>query len=183
MVETDNELIRQSCWDGGLAFERLVRRWERPLGALLVKLGGPSSEVDDLRQEVFLRVYESRNRYKAKGAFSTWLYRIALNLVRDRARRKAARTPKGPVVHLQVSSDPGRELTRQEIGQAVGEALETLPESLREALVLKHYGELTFDGVAKVLNEPVTTIKSRIHRALEQLGSELRRRGLDEGVA
>ena len=70
------------------AFEQLVRRWEGPTGRILTRLAVSGADVDDLCQEVFLRVLGARGRYRASGAFSTWLYRIALNVARSAARRR-----------------------------------------------------------------------------------------------
>lgn len=83
MNTSDHELMRR-CRDGDMAaFEELVRRWEGPVARILARLGQPSSEAEDLAQEVFLRVLDARGRYRACGAFSTWLYRITLNVARS----------------------------------------------------------------------------------------------------
>src|SRR5262245_33544001 len=93
MVPSDAELMR--CWQRGdlAAFEVLVRRWQKPVARFLFHVAGSGSPgrlnaVDDLCQETFLRMYQSGARYREQGTFSTWLYRIALNVARDAGRKR-----------------------------------------------------------------------------------------------
>lgn len=182
MNDSDHELMRR-CREGDpAAFEQLVRRWEGPLGRILARMTDAGTEVDDLCQEVFLRVLNARGRYRASGAFSTWLYRIALNVARDAARRRRRRRWRPLDNHEPVSpqAEPPESLGRDDLARRVQEALAALPAKLREPLVLRHFGELTFAEIAVVVGQPASTIKSRTRAALEKLRSELRRRGIDE---
>src|SRR6516225_1613443 len=92
MGSDDAELIAR--WQRGevAAFEGLVRRWQQPVARFIFRLVGRVEPVNDLCQEVFLRVYQAGGRYRERGRFSTWLYRVALNVVRDYARRRGGRT-------------------------------------------------------------------------------------------
>jgi RNA polymerase sigma-70 factor (ECF subfamily) len=174
----DAELIRR--WQGGdpSAFEDLVRRWEQPVASFLARLVGRSEQVKDLCQEVFLKVYLARLRYRERGAFATWLYRIALNVARD-ANRRRHRAPES----LQDREPPANGVPaetryeRQELAQAVTAALAELPSPLREVLVLRHYEDMSFEDMGRLLRTPASTLKSRfavalnrIRRHLEQLG-------------
>jgi RNA polymerase sigma-70 factor, ECF subfamily len=166
----DAELVRR--WQDGdpAAFEALVRRWQRPVARFLARLLGPSGPVPDLCQEVFLRVHLHRDRYRAQGCFSTWLYSIALNLARDSARRSARKPVALPDEGLAASSPPAeRAWERRELGEAVDLALDRLPLPLREVLVLRHYQGLSFEDMARLLGTPASTLKSRFAVALRRM--------------
>lgn len=181
MSETDHELMERWRHGDAAAFETLVRRWEGRLGRMLRPLVGCTDDVDDLCQEVFLRVHTARNRYRPQGAFSTWLYSIALNLARDRARRRRwLSEPLGNHQPQAPAGEPQRRTHQQELAEKVEAALGELPTELREVLVLKQFGELTFAEVADATGLPASTVKSRVRAALERLRRQLLKRGIDE---
>jgi RNA polymerase sigma-70 factor (ECF subfamily) len=176
---TDHDLMRRTAEGDGEAFAMLVRRWEGRVTRMLLPLVPCRNELEDVRQEVFVRVLTASGRYQACGEFSTWLFRIALNLARDQARRRKhrpqglANDPCGDNGHA-----PPQEALRRELLETVSAALEALPSELREALALKHYAELSFAQMAEVLGEPASTLKSRVAAAHRRLRSELARRGV-----
>ena len=175
--QIDHELMRR-CREGDFgALTELVDRWDGRVGRVLARLVASPADVDDLRQDVFLRVFRARHRYRARGAFSTWLYRIVLNVARDAARR---RRPESLGSHEPRAHDEAAETLaeRRELCGQVADALASLPETLREPLVLKHYSELTFAQVAEVSGVPVSTVKSRVGAALARLRGTLQRQGI-----
>lgn len=177
MSQDDHELMRR-CRDGDWsALAEIVDRWDGRVGRVLARLSPVPADVDDLRQDVFLRVFKARRRYRPQGAFSTWLYRIVLNVARDAARRRRTE-PLGN--HEPVSrNEPAEQLAEQrEVRRQVTAALEALPEPLREPLVLKHYSDLTFAQIAELTGLPASTIKSRVSAALVRLRRELQRQGI-----
>ncbi len=172
---------RSRSGDAG-AFEELVHRWQGPVARLVGHFLGPTADVDDLCQEVFLRVLRNCERYEESHAFSTWVYRIALNVARD-TRRHERRRPREPLAAHDVpamAASPEQNIERGETSEAVAAAIATLPEALREILVLKHFGKLTFAEVAATTGVPLGTVKSRMQSALNQLRGELRRRGISD---
>lgn len=187
MNENDHQLMHR-CRAGDLsAFDSLVNRWRAPLARILGRLLATGSftawatDVDDLSQEVFLRVFQSKQNYTEAATFSTWLYRIAVNVTRDAARRK--RTRDKTVDQLQppaAPAGPEEAVCRDELQQQVGQVLAGLPANLREPLVLRHFGGLTLAETADVLGLPVGTVRSRVGTALVQLRSELHQRGITE---
>lgn len=184
MADTDHELMHRCRCGDSRAFETLVRRWEDRVARVLTGLDGrgtATADIDDLCQEVFVRVYLARHRYRSKNSFSTWLYRIAVNVARDAARRKRRWWRMlGNHRPTNAVDSPPDILNRKETEQQVTEALAALPDKWREPLVMKHYGELTFAEVADVMKLPVSTVKSRVQTALVRLRSECVRRGIDE---
>jgi RNA polymerase sigma-70 factor (ECF subfamily) len=182
MNTSDHELLRKVGLGDAAAFESLVRRWEIPVGRVLRRLVPNECDVDDLRQEAFVRVLLGSRRYEPRCEFSTWLFQIVLNLARDAARRRKRNLMS--LEHCQPiggNHDPRSEASRRELILVVESALQTLPEPLREILVLRHYAELSFERIADVLDAPASTIKSRGQLALEKLDAELRRRGVTNG--
>ncbi len=185
MAESDHELMRMCREGDDAAFEQLVRRWEDRVAGILQRLSANGvvpapADVEDLSQEVFLRVLVACNRYRNHCEFSTWLYRIVLNVARDAARRQRSRR-KSLNNHrsIQQTTTPAESASRRELKLAVSTALSALPSQSREPLVLRHYACLTFAEVAEVLAVPVSTVKSRVQSALLQLRTDLQRMGID----
>jgi RNA polymerase sigma factor (sigma-70 family) len=165
----DGERMRRWASGDRGAFEEIVRAWEKPVGRFLVRLTGDAELAADLTQEAFLRVYLNGARYRDGGTFKTWLYQIALNLARDAARRQARK----PTVPLAAAHDPpadtGVAFDRREQAEVVAAALAGLPEPLREVVVLRHYEDLNFEAMGRLLGVPATTLKSRFAVAMKRL--------------
>ena len=180
MEQDDGELIRR--WRAGepAAFDALVRRWEQPVARFLARMLGMSAPLADLCQDVFVRVYQSRDRYREEGSFSAWLYRIALNLARDHAR-KQSRRPISLPEEVPIGAEANdRHWRQQEVREAIDLALCQLPLSLREVLVLRHYEELNFEEMARMLKTPASTLKSRFAVAVRKMQTILRTLGWDD---
>jgi RNA polymerase sigma-70 factor (ECF subfamily) len=181
MTDSDHDLMRQCREGDAAAFEALVRRWEGKVGRMLAALAG-RSDVDDLAQEVFVRVHLAKDRYRPEAAFSTWLYRIVLNVARD-AGRKNRRRPER--LESQQPADaqnsPPAATAQQEVVEKVNLAMDHLPDELRDVVMMKHYGELTFAEIAEVTGDPPSTVKSRMQAALVQLRGLLKKQGIQNG--
>jgi RNA polymerase sigma-70 factor (ECF subfamily) len=173
MHGSDADLIARWQQGDAAAFAALVRRWQQPVGRFLARLAGPSDRVDDLCQEVFLRVYEAAGRYRETGAFSTWLYRIALNVARDAGRRR--RREPVPLDDDPAGAGPAPEAVcaREELARLVARAVAELPDPLREVLVLRHYEGMSFEEIARLTGTPASTLKSRFAAALGRLRHRL----------
>lgn len=164
-------------WQNGsaTAFADLVRRWQPSVARLLFHLIGRAEAVPDLCQEVFLKVYQHRGRYRETGAFSAWLYRIALNVARD-ANRRRRKEPLllSPVETAAAGPSPDAACELAERGRLVARSIAELPEPLRVVLVLRHYEQMSFEDMARLLGEPASTLKSRFTAALARLRERLR---------
>ena len=177
-AQDDADLMRR--WQAGdaEAFVDLTRRWQQPMARFLSRLIGQPEQVADLCQEVFLRLYLKGPRYRENGTFSTWLYQIALNAVRD-AGRRARRTPVAlgdhdPPAHM---PDGVARCEQQELTAGVRQALAELPEPLRQVLVLRHYEDMSFEQMARVLGTPASTLKLRFAVALKLLRDRMKELG------
>jgi RNA polymerase sigma-70 factor (ECF subfamily) len=126
--------------------------------------------ADDLFQETWLRVVRSKDSFDPQRRFSTWLFQIANNLCRDRARRRRVREDYVQTVREHASHDPGRlDPPALDLRLDVHRRLSELPERLREVLILRYYHQLTEPEIAQIVGIPRGTVKSRLHTAVRAL--------------
>ena len=166
------------------AFRTLVERWERPVFAFLVRMLGSPEEAQDLGQETFLRVCQQAGRYRPEDRFQSWLFRIAGNLARSRLRRRRILewVPFDPGLHDRETRTvgPERQVEQSEARLEVQRALDQLPVRQREAIVLRHYQEMSHAEIGEAMGVSVSAVESLIHRALEGLRKQMgmKREGL-----
>jgi RNA polymerase sigma-70 factor (ECF subfamily) len=186
MTWTDEELVARSMGGDRDSFDELIRRWERPIYALAYRTIGREEDARDLCQETFLRAYRALPGFRGQAKFSSWLYRIALNLCRDWARReRRAPTVQPPedvdLMDLAAAKEPSETIedlvARKDMARAVERAMTRLPEEQRTAIVLKEYHGLTFQEIADVVGCPLSTVKTRLYQGLTVLRRELAREG------
>ena len=185
MGRTDEELVEACLAGEESAFDVLLGRWEKRIRGAIYRLVGSDEEARDLCQEAFLKAYKSLRSFKQEARFSSWLYQIALNLCRDRMRRRRGKT----MVSLDELEEGGAAmpvagptaldmLQERDTSRLVAQAIEALPDEQREVIILKEYQGLTFLEIAQVLDVPISTVKTRLYRGLDQLRVRLEREGL-----
>ena len=153
-------------------FERLYAAEAQGLFAFLAYRTGDRALAEDLLADAFERALRSRVKYDRKrGSEKTWLYAIALNLLRDHARRVAAEGR--AYERVGAGDDAGDGFLGIEARDEIGRALQVLSGEEREAISLRFGAELTVPEIAVVLGEPLTTIEGRVYRALRKLRTEL----------
>ena len=161
-------------------FARLVKRWEEPIRRLCTRMTGDPHRGEDLKQDTFLRLFEKRRGYEVTGRFSTYLWRIALNVCYDELRRQDRRRQfvcediegeAGEPGERQAADAPGpdQRAAQTEEGNLVRAALLQLPEIYRTVLVLRHYENMKLARIAEVLDIPEGTVNSRMSEALSRL--------------
>ncbi len=185
MGRSDEELV-EACQAGeASAFDVLLARWEDRIRGAAFRFLGSEDEARDVAQEAFLKAYRGLSGFKQQARFSSWLYQIATNLCRDRLRRRKTR----PLVSLEALEEAGpviaetragahERLIERDLARVVRGAIEALPLEQREVVILKEYQELTFLEIAQALDVPVSTVKTRLYRGLDQLRLRLE----DQGV-
>ncbi|MGH9410459.1 MAG: RNA polymerase sigma factor [Vicinamibacterales bacterium] len=188
VASTDEELVARSRGGDLDSFNQLVLRWERPIYALAYRVIGREEDARDVCQETFLRAFRALGGFKGQAKFSSWIYRITLNLCRDWIRRErrqpVAQAPEGmDIVELASQNAVPAEsiedlVARREIGQAVARAMADLPAEQRTAIILKEYHGLTFQEIADMLECPLSTVKTRLYQGLTVLRRELERGGM-----
>lgn len=185
MTRTDEELVASATAGDLDSFNQLVVRWERPIYALAYRTLGRDEDARDVVQEAFLRAYRGLKGFKGQAKFSSWLYRITLNLCRDWMRRER----RAPIVAVPEGTDPIELaddraspvesvedlVARREMSAAVARAMAELPEEQRAAIMLKEYHGLTFQEIADMLNCPLSTVKTRLYQGLSVLRRRLER--------
>jgi RNA polymerase sigma factor (sigma-70 family) len=172
---TDLELIRK-CLDGKHeAFEELVTKYKKLIYSVVYNMLTDKQEVNDISQEVFIRIYKSLDRYNPEFKFSTWSVKIATNLCLDILRkRKPETTPIDDAIGISDSDDtPEDRYLKKERTIRIRNAVAKLPEKYRIPIVLFHQNGLSYEEITKILNEPMTIIKNRIYRARLMLREEL----------
>ena len=187
MTWTDEELVARTIGGDADSFNELIRRWERPIYALAYRQIGREEDARDVCQDTFLRAYRALNGFRGQAKFSSWLYRIALNLCRDWMRRER-RTPivQAPedmdLMDLAAAREPSETIEdrvgRHDLTRAVERAMALLPEEQRTAILLKEYQGLTFQEIADLLGCPLSTVKTRLYQGLTVLRRELARAGV-----
>ena len=187
MSETDEQLVERATQGDTEAFNQLVTRWERPIYALAYRVLGRDEEARDVCQEAFLRAYRGLGRFKRQAKFSSWLYRIALNLCRDWLRKERrvgfVQPPEDEEPGQRSAVDPINEtvedlIFRRDLGREVSKMMASLPEEQRIAIVLKEYHGLTFREIAELVDCPLSTVKTRLYQGLSVLRRQLERKGL-----
>src|SRR5712691_745880 len=186
MTWTDEELVARSIGGDSDSFNELVLRWERPIYALAYRTIGREEDARDVCQETFLRAFRALPGFRGQAKFSSWLYRIALNLCRDWMRRNRRApmvdVPDGVEIHELAANKQEVETVedlaaRAELSGAVAEAMERLPAEQRTAIILKEYHGLTFQEIADLMSCPLSTAKTRLYQGLTLLRRYLAEQG------
>lgn len=175
---TDEQLLwRVQQQDDAAAFGELALRWEQPIRRLCERMTGDAHKAEDLAQDAFARVFAKRGDFDLDGRFSTFLWRVALNLCYDELRRRQRRAEfsldeleaQDAAMLPDDEASPSARLEEQERGDFVRAALQRLPAHYRAVVVLRHYEGLKFREIADVLEIPEGTVKSRMAEALDHL--------------
>lgn len=169
-----------------VAFEELVAAYQDRIISIFTHLLGEPQAAEDLAQEVFLRVYRARKRYEPTAKFSTWLFHIANNLAINKRRSAASRKevalqgtdsgPLNPVANLVPEKSalmPTRQLDKSELRLLVRQAMESLNERQRMALLLNKFEEMSYIDIAAAMDLSVQAVKSLLTRARENLKEQL----------
>jgi RNA polymerase sigma-70 factor, ECF subfamily len=186
VVPTDEDLVAAVRAGDSSAFDVLVQRWDRKIQGAAYRVLGSDEDARDVSQEAFLKAFRGLDTFKQEARFSSWLYQIAINLCRDRLRRRRGRehvsldelSDQATLPALRSRSSTHEIVESRDLARQVAAAVEALAPEQREVIVLKEYEGLTFAEIGDVLGIPVSTVKTRLYRGLVQLRSLLESRGL-----
>jgi RNA polymerase sigma-70 factor (ECF subfamily) len=180
---TDEELVSAVLQGDRERFGDLIERYQGRLINYLFRLLRNADDAHDLAQEVLVKVYQVLDRYDPQYKFSTWLFRVAQNAAIDQIRRRRLK-----VVSLRHEDDEGDdrdwdlpsaergpygEMRNRERGDAIQEAIESLPWEYRELILLRHFGELPYEEIAKLKQMPLGTVKNKLFRGRQMLKEKL----------
>lgn len=174
----DAECVRRVQQGDTDSFEVLVRRHEKAIFNLIYRLLGNYDEAAEVAQEVFLSAFKSIHQFRGEANFSTWLYRIGLN--HASTRRKSLQSSQqrhipldGTEVIADGAVDPAKNVEHKEIQQRVQQALNSLDPEDARIVLLRDLQDFPYEDVAEMLDIPVGTVKSRLHRARQALKTSL----------
>jgi len=164
------------------AFEELIEKHQALVAGTVARMLGSNSEVEDIAQQVFIRVWKSARRYVPRAKFTTWLLKITRNLVFNELRRtkrhahvplQSERGAEDPPLKDDMNLAPDASLLEAELQRTIEQAIFDLPEAQRMALVLRRYEQFSYEQIADVLDLSVPAVKSVLFRARSELRSRL----------
>lgn len=185
---TDQDVVARAREGREAAYRELIGRYERPVFSLIYRLVGNRERAEDLAQDTFIKVLNALDRYDPAYKFSSWIFKIAHNTALDNLRRKVpdtlsldgsphAEDPQEAHASriMAVSSDetPEDYTASREVGAAIGEAIAMLRPEYRTAIVLCHVEGRAYDEIAEIMELPLGTVKTYIHRARKELREHL----------
>ncbi|HDP98333.1 MAG TPA: sigma-70 family RNA polymerase sigma factor [bacterium] len=182
---SDNELIKRALEGDEQAYFQILQKYRVPLYNLLYRMVRNKIDTEDLVQEAFIKAFSSLSTFNDEYAFSTWLYRIAINNCIDFFRKRKLKTlPIDQPINYKngeikrelpdISYRPDRNLLAKEKDRLIHQAIENLPEKYRQPIVLRHHEDKSYEEISAIMNIPLGTVKARIFRAREMLRKELK---------
>ncbi|MGE5154718.1 MAG: RNA polymerase sigma factor RpoE [Bdellovibrio bacteriovorus] len=182
---TDQELVRRAQAGDRRAFDLLVLKYQQKVANLIGRYIRDPVEVLDVTQDALLKAYRALDGFRGESAFYTWLYRIAVNTVKNHLVAQGRRPPGDDLeadvaeqmdlgARLRENATPERHLLTDEIARTVQQALDALPDDLRTAIVLRELEGMSYEEIANAMACPIGTVRSRIFRAREAIDKRLR---------
>lgn len=184
--DVDADLVARVQQGDKKAFDLLVLKYQRKIMRLVSRMVRDQAEIEDVTQEAFIKAYRALPQFRGESAFYTWLYRIAINTARNWLASNQRR-PSSPsefqneegetfneTDNLTDNNNPESELASREIAETVNATIESLPEDLRTAIVLREIEGMSYEDIAQTMNCPIGTVRSRIFRAREAIAAKLR---------
>jgi RNA polymerase sigma-70 factor (ECF subfamily) len=178
---TDEEVMLKYREGRVEAMDELLKRYKNPIYHFSLRLSADAAEAQDVTQEVFLKLHQHRHRYEATGKFSTWIFSIAHNLLLNKLRKKKRlvfwpRMNDDPdeLVEFESQDPSPQEMTAtDELNEVMKKCIQSLPFLQKEALILREYEKLDYEGIARILKKSLGTVKTLIHRARMNLKTKL----------
>ena len=184
--EVDQQLVERAQRGEKHAFELLVSKYQRKLARLLSRFIRDPTEVEDVTQEAFIKAYRALPSFRGDSAFYTWLYRIGITTAKNYLVAMGRRAPTTTDIdseeaegfedgeHLRDLNTPENEMMSRQVAETVNQTLDELPEELRTAITLREIEGLSYEEIAKIMDCPIGTVRSRIFRAREAIAERLR---------
>jgi RNA polymerase sigma-70 factor (ECF subfamily) len=177
---SDSQIIERTLGGEPDAFNMLVRRWERQIYGLTLRMLGRDEEAKDATQETFLSAYRNLSKFRGEAKFSSWIYRIALNICNTKLRSRSKvvisldeQRDESGFEFAADTDDLGSRLQQEEVTRHVRRALQGLPAEMRQVIIMKEYDGLKFSEIAEILGIPLSTVKTRMYTGLSELRKRL----------
>jgi len=184
--EIDQQLVARAQSGDKQAYGLLVEKYQRKLARLLSRFIRDPAEVEDVTQEAFIKAYRALPAFRGASAFYTWLYRIGINTAKNYLMAMGRRAPTSTEVEAEEAegfeeaeqlrdiNTPESVLLSNEIAETVNSTIEQLPEELRTAIQMREIEGMSYEDIAKAMDCPIGTVRSRIFRAREAIAEQLR---------
>ena len=177
-VEDGEEALLDRCLGGdGGAFGQLNDRYQRVLFNVSLRMVGNREDARDITQTVFLKAYENLDKFDRRHRFFSWVYRIMINESLNHLSR-ARRTEPLDETTASEQSGPDEDFARRRLHDSIQSALMELSPDYRQVIVLRHFGQLSYEEMSEALEVPEKTVKSRLHTARQLLGGIFSRHGI-----
>lgn len=173
--KTDSEIVARILEGDVQAYAQLVDAYKSPIYNLAFRMTASLSDAEDLTQDIFIRAYQKLYQFNRGKKYFTWLYTIAINLIRNHLKKKSKEIQNHTKDRVSSESssqkaDSGEDdLLSEENIKRLDENMRKLPVDLREAIILKYHQDLTFEEVAAITGDSVSAVKMRVYRGLEKL--------------
>jgi len=177
-IEDDYSLLQRLRSGDRAAIDSVVDRYSKPLFAFIVRMTGEREAAEDVFQETWIRVVRNIGSFRGESKFSTWLFQIALNLCRNLARQAARRTYVAIEEAGTLSVEAEAEESDPFKARRIRKLVDSLPEKMREVIVLRFYHEKTDQEIVEITGLPAGTVKSRIFRGIKVLREKIETTGL-----
>lgn len=169
---SDKEIIRR-CKNGDVeSFGEIVRKYQKMIYNIVLRMVRDSADADDITQSAFVKAYEKLDSYRTEYPFFSWIHRIAVNEALNFIKQQKRKVELDDSFES-VDENPESEYSRNELQGRVDRALEKLSPEYRIIIVLRHFGELSYDEISEILDVPPKTVKSRLFTARQELRSIL----------
>ena len=177
-TQDDVTLVAKASEGDELAFATLVERYSDRIYTLVGGMLRDQTEVEDVVQEVFFKVYRKLESFQGKSSFYTWLYRVSLNTAADHLKRRRNDRSRNVedfelIDQPQKGDTPGAGMDRRELRRQMAAAISDLPDKYRDILVLREYQECSYEEIASILQCSKGTVESRLFRARARLRDKL----------
>ena len=180
----DKQLVERVKRGDKRAFDLLILKYQHKIISIVGRYLGDQNDVQDVSQETFIKAYRAIPNFRGESAFYTWLYRIAVNTAKNHLVSKSRRPPNIDVdiddgefqnnsAVLRDNESPQASLATSQMEQVIFRSIENLPSELRIAVTLREFDGLSYEEIAKIMNCPVGTVRSRIFRAREAIEKKI----------
>ena len=178
-MEEEQQWIQEVLAGNKQAYAYIINKYKNQLFATILRMTRNPHDAGDLVQEAFIKVYEQLEKYDGKGAFSSWLYRVAINHCMDEFRKKRYQM-KQVEMDEELIEDPKHPeviFLKNEKSRHLERLISSLPEDERMIILLRYVNELTYDEISELAEVPISTVRNKLHRAKKKMRETVKREG------
>ncbi len=161
------------------AYTNIINKYKNPLYATILRMIKNPQDAQDLVQEAFIKVYQQLGKYDGKGAFSSWIYRVAINHCLDELRKKKYKFQQLEIQesHAKNPNHPEVIFMKKEKNRQIERLIATLPEDERIIILLRYVNELSYSEISQIVEIPISSVRNKLHRAKKKLRETITREG------